>query len=155
MSTAGTAMTVNRTRWKVYTTGNQGIAILTTFRHLKASLEDSPELTQIAKVQYLDKDKYEWKNLPDDPALHACVTKRDSFKHEHEVRLIWLDKDAEHSQHAGKEGKKIQCDPTKLIEKVFLAPTNNPWFKRVIEDVLSKYNIKNVEVVPSDLSCYP
>jgi len=138
--------------WKVYVMGNQGIAILTTVRRLKASLEDSPELTWIAKVQYLD--KHEWKDLPGNPTLQACRTKRKSFEHEKEVRVIWLDKDAEHSQHAGKEGKEIQCDPTKLIEKVFLAPTDNPWFKPVIEDVLSKYNI-NVEVVPSDLSCYP
>jgi len=138
--------------WKLYVMGNQGVAIRTTVRQLKASLEESPEPIWIAKVQYLY--KYEWKNLPDNPTLHACRTKRKSFKHENEVRLIWLNKDAEHSQHAGKEGKKIQCDPSKLIEKVFLAPTTNPWFKPVIEDVLSKYNI-DVEVVPSNLGCYP
>lgn len=138
--------------WKVYVTGNQGIAIRTTVRDLKTSLKDSPEHIWIAEVQYLD--NYEWKDLPGNPTLHACVTKRKSFEHEKEVRLIWLDKDAEHSQHAGKEGKKIQCDPKKLIKKVFLAPTVKPWFKPVIEDVLSKYNI-NVEVVPSELSFYP
>ena len=138
--------------WKVYGMGNQGIAIRTTIDRLEKSLKVSPELIWIAKVQYLD--KHEYKNLPDKPALHACRTKRKSFEHEKEVRLIWLDKDAEHSQHAGKEGKEIQCDPAKLIKKVFLAPTVKPWFKPVIEDVLSKYNI-DAEVMLSDLSCYP
>lgn len=138
--------------WKVYVKGNQGIAIHTTVRSLKASLEGAAEIMWLAKVKYLPKPT--WKNTPDDQALHACVTKRKSFVHENEVRIIWHDTDAKKSGRRGQDGKEVSCDLAKLIEKVYLAPTGSPWFKRVVEDILRKYNL-NVEVVPSDLDSKP
>jgi hypothetical protein len=142
--------------WKVYVKSNQGIAIYTTVRKLKASLEGTPESMWLAKVQY--PTKREWRYPPDDQALQACVTKRKSFKHEEEVRLIWHNEAAEYSGYVGQKGKQVKCDLTKLIEKIYLAPTNNHtenrWFKEIVKKVLSKYNIKaNVE--QSDLSSYP
>jgi hypothetical protein len=142
--------------WKVYVKGNQGIAICTTVRRLKASLANAPELIWLAKVKYLP--KREWKYPPDDQGLHACITKRKSFMHEKEVRVIWFDKDAERSHRAGQKGKLVQCNLKELIEKVYLAPSNSPTenqcFKRVIKDVLHKYGIE-VDVVPSDLDSKP
>jgi len=138
--------------WKVYVKGNQGIAIRTTVSKLIDCLKEASEQIWIAKVEYLN--KYEWKNRPSDMNLHACRTKRKSFKHEKEVRVIWFDRDAERSQRMNQEGKEIECDLTKLIEKVYLAPTNNEWFKPVVENVLRMYGI-NVEVVQSDLDSIP
>lgn len=141
--------------WKIYVKCNQGIAIPTTVRQLKTSLEEASESMWLAKVKY--PPKYEWKNLPDNPTLHAYLTKRKSFKHEEEVRVIWHDEAAERSHRAGQIGKRVKCDLTKLIEKVCLAPTNSPtetrWFKSLVKAVLKEYNIK-ADVVPSDLSYY-
>jgi len=138
--------------WKVYVKCNQGIAIRTTFRRLRDSLKKAPGRIWIAKVKYLT--KHEWKNLPDHPTLHACMTKRKSFEHEKEVRVIWFDKDAERSRRVGQEGKEVRCDLAKLIEKVYLAPTNSRWFKPVVESVLRTYGIET-EVVQSDLDSEP
>jgi hypothetical protein len=132
--------------WKIYVKGNQGIAIRTTVRQLKSSLEESLEQIWIAKVKYLDK----WKSVPSNPTLHACLRKRKSFEHEKEVRMIWFDKDAKRSRR----GKEVQCDLAKLIEKVYLAPTNSRWFKPVVESVLLAYGIE-AEVVQSDLDSEP
>lgn len=136
--------------WKVYVKSNQGIAIRTTFRRLRDSLNKEPHRIWIAKVKYLNS----WRSFPGDPSLHACMTKRKRFEHEKEVRAIWLDQDAKRSGCAGQDGKEVRCNLATLIEEVRLAPTNGRWFKPVVEDILRRYGIK-AEVVPSDLDSEP
>jgi hypothetical protein len=138
--------------WKVYVRGNEGIAIRTTVGRLKKALNDAPEKLWIGEVKY--PAEHAWKNLPDDPALHACLTKRKCFEHEKEVRTIWLDEGAQRSDREGQDGKEVSCDLSALIEEVRLAPGKRPWFKPVIEDVMGKYNV-NAEVVQSELDAAP
>lgn len=138
--------------WKVYVRGNEGIAIRTTVGRLKKALNDATESFWIGEVKY--PEQYAWKIVPSDPIFHACLTKRKCFEHEKEVRVIWLDKDAQCSGCEGKDGKELSCDLSTLIEKVYLAPTKSTWFKPVIEDVLGKYKV-NVKVVQSELDAQP
>ncbi len=138
--------------WKVYVRGNEGIAIRTTVGRLKKALEDATESLWIGEVKY--PEQHAWEIVPDDPLLHACMTKRTCFKNEKEVRVIWHDEDSQRLDCEGKDGKEIPCDLSILIEKVYLAPTKSTWFRPVIEDVLGKYQV-NAEVVQSDLDAQP
>lgn len=138
--------------WKIYVKGNQGIAVRSTFKQLRDSLQKSSQKIWVGKVDYLD--KFIWKSLPSEPTLLACVAKRKSFEHEREIRLIWLDENAKRTGRTGQDAKEIACFLPTLIDKVYLAPHSSPWFKRVVENVLRKYRV-NVEVVLSDLSAEP
>jgi hypothetical protein len=138
--------------WKIYVKGNQGIAIRSTFKGLRDALQKSPQPIWIGKVKYLD--KFSWSGVPTNPTLHACMTKRKSFEHEKEVRLIWVDENAKRTDHTGQGGKEIPCILPTLIDRVYLAPHSGLWFKRVVENVLRKYRI-NTEVVSSDLGSEP
>ncbi|NQT70293.1 MAG: hypothetical protein HQ552_12010 [Desulfobacteraceae bacterium] len=134
--------------WKIYVKGNQGIAVRSTFQKLRDSLQKAPQTIWIGKVNYLD--DFTWSIVPTDPTIHACMAKRKCFRHEEEIRLIWLDENKKRTGHTGQDGKEIQCFLPKLIDKVYLAPPNSPWFKRVVENVLRRYRI-NAEVVQSDI----
>ena len=138
--------------WKIYVRGNQGIAVRSTFKRLRDSLQKAPQNIWIGNVKYLD--KFTWRSVPTDPTIHACMAKRKSFEHEKEVRLIWLDENGKRTGNTGQDGKEIPCLLPTLIDKVYLAPPNSPWFKRVVENVLRRYRI-NTEVVQSDLGSEP
>ena len=85
--------------WKLYLTGNEGIAIQTTFGKLKDSFQNenlewptwaddfqNKKVPLIAgEVEYID-----WDHPPENmtPALKQYIYKGRSFEHEHELRII-------------------------------------------------------------------
>ncbi len=133
--------------WKLYTTGNEGIAIQSTFKRLKHSLpeeEDDSRRVYIGKIKYIDYDQED----PEKQSSLACsFQKRLNFDHERELRAII------HHEKLGKNGGPIQDTPKetglsvkvnldKLIEKVYVSPMSQKWFHCVVKSVMKKYGLE-------------
>ena len=117
--------------WKLYTISlEQGIAIKTNYKRLYTSLGKSPSLV-IGRINYIDFDN----NFAG--VNNSFWFKRKSFEHEREVRVICCDRSSQDDL-----GKLIPVDLNKLIDKIYVSPTSQVWFKELVEDLLSKYNIK-------------
>ncbi len=72
--------------WDLYLKSNEGIAIQTTFDKMKKSLEMCEEGIIVGKVNYIDHiTEYNYR----DSMIYQYFTKRLSFKHEEEVRLVY------------------------------------------------------------------
>jgi len=140
--------------WKLYSKGTEGIAIRTTSRNLQAALTDAPEDLWLYEVMYADLEK---EPIHGGSMVRACVTKRIPFAHEKEVRVVWHNSEPPVSirkKHELDSGFYVNCNMTTLIEQVYVAPTENPWFVPIVKDVLVRYGI-NAEVVQSGLSLTP
>ena len=140
--------------WKLYLTGEDGIAIYTTCRSLRSALEQSSEELWLYRVIYADQTK---EPIHGGSMLRACLTKRPPFAHEKEVRLVWWNNRAtgQRTKAGGSlEGFYVKCDLEKLMERVHIAPTCNPWFGPIVKDVIEKYGIK-AQVLPSVLNLPP
>ncbi|OPD56279.1 hypothetical protein BVG01_25045 [Bacillus anthracis] len=135
--------------WDLYLKSNEGIAIQTTFDKIKRSLNVCKEEVFIGKVKYIDPTKH--KNLIES-YLEPFFTKRISFKHEQEVRLVYAltPHHEEYVENPVEIGKNIQVNLADLIERVYVSPDADPWFVDIVKVVLGKFNI-NVEVIHSDL----
>ncbi|MDQ3872130.1 MAG: hypothetical protein M3258_00780 [Thermoproteota archaeon] len=158
--------------WHLYSHENAGIAIQSTMTKLNKSFEDNNEDTVwIGRVQYLDFSKDwmdEWNNL-----FKGFLIKRKSFEYENEIRALTCLPDdhlgSKRSTHVGdiqkissskrpvfnprqmtEKGKYVSADLHTLVENIYIAPYSEPWFKEVVESLLSKYDL-NAKVVKSDL----
>ena len=117
--------------WKLYTTSlEQGIAIKTNYKRLYTSLGKNPDIA-IGGINYIDFDN-SFAGVND-----SFWYKRKSFEHEKEVRAIFCDRNNQNDL-----GKLISVDLNKLIDKIYISPTSQVWFKELVKDILSKYNIK-------------
>lgn len=115
--------------WKLYLKGSHGIAIRTTFRRLKESLERTPEHIIASWVDYYD----ETRNPPFVPGmLHACLKKRKCFEHEKEVRLIW---EAPQGKTVDCDGINVKCEIRALIDEILLFPTGPKWFEDLVRKI--------------------
>ncbi|HDX9701795.1 TPA: DUF2971 domain-containing protein [Bacillus thuringiensis] len=135
--------------WGLYLKSNEGIAIQTTFDKIKRSLNVCKEDVFIGKVKYIDHTKH--KNLIES-YLEPFFTKRISFKHEQEVRLVYAltPHHEEYVENSEEIGKNIQVNLADLIERVYVSPDAAPWFVDVVKVVLEKFNI-DAEVIHSKL----
>ena len=140
--------------WKLYTRGAEGVAIRTTCRKLCASLQTASQDLLLFEVAYAD--------LEEGPThggsmLRACMTKRTPFEHEKEVRLICHHGQSNDNQQDIRQqtfGFYVNCDLATLIDCVYIAPTETPWFEPIVQDILHKYGI-DTEVCQSTLQFEP
>lgn len=150
--------------WNIYAPSSEGVAIATTCRKLKRSLtskdfspvgglEDNGQPLMMGRVKYID---YETDEVDITNGFNAVLSKRMSFKHENEVRLVrWnfpnhyqkgtlIWDPSEGDFHLGKTyeevrsivglpGIPIQCDVNDLIESVWVAPIAPAWFAETVE----------------------
>jgi len=141
--------------WKLYTKGNEGVAIRTTTRSLHSSLKDTPENLGHYKVIYSNSDR---EPTHGGSMLRACLTKRLPFEHEKETRIVWYnEKKPSNSRRKismKTDGFYVKCDLETLIEQIFIAPSEKPWLAPLVEDLLKKYRIK-AKVIQSGLNKEP
>ncbi|PFM49052.1 hypothetical protein COJ52_28300 [Bacillus cereus] len=135
--------------WDLYLKSNEGIAIQTSFDRLKRSLQNCKEDIFIGRVKYIDHTKES--NFGH--GLSPFFTKRNSFSHEKEVRLLYsavLDNNANMYPDENILGKNFHVDLEDLIERVYVSPDAPSWFVDVVKVILEKFNI-DAEVIHSDL----
>lgn len=147
--------------WKLYEPTGRGIAIQTSVASLCESITDEKE-TLLAKVEYVD---FERPDLEMFNYLRKYSYKRESFKHEQELRLLHFDltpsrpmNALELARNPPKEqqgpgtdyeniidysllpsGKHLNVDVKTLIQSVVVAPDAPAWFIDVVRDVMQRY----------------
>ena len=160
----------NDAMWKLYATKDWGIAIQTTVKNLKASLESCPRRIDFCRVNYIDHSQKQiiYTNLHDRFSVKGI-----SFKHENELRLFVLDViprddyvsiddkkykleindlSKNHRPLAKNEnGIYINVNLDHLIEKVYVSPMSDDWFVELVCSIAKNYGINENLVMKSKL----
>ncbi|MCG2610518.1 hypothetical protein LZZ90_03230 [Flavobacterium sp. SM15] len=119
--------------WQVFTKNNEGLAIQSTIGKLKEALAMERNFEQyIGEVNYID---YKKELIPFDDAFFPFLFKRKSFQYENEIRVI---SDVTPQKLSINEGLKIDVDITKMIEKIYIHPKSENWYKKLVIEVVSK-----------------
>lgn len=154
--------------WDLYAQRNSGIAIKTTYKRLKDSLDkDTPDLIKFGLVKYIDFET-EWE--PEGNLYYPFFHKRRSFEHEKELRaLIDLPiegptqvvkdgraqiidiKDPSDPKQKTKYGKYVTVNVDTLILNIYVSPRAQSWIGDLVKAVAQKYGLKRDQVIISDL----
>lgn len=149
--------------WKLYCTNNESVAIKTNVRKLKdALIEPSSEFADTLlyepvvydlDLEELTKKYTELSVKKETISIHikeVLRTKRPSFEHEKEYRVIALKKDKlmepldinkteEELKKTTPLVQSVECDLNELVEEIIVAPDAPKWFvelvKKLIEDL--------------------
>lgn len=113
--------------WQIFTQNTEGLAIQSTIGRLQQSLQIEKEYQQyIGEVNYID---YKKEHIPFDDLFFPFLFKRKSFQYEGEVRIIT---DIGESEVKINEGLKINIDINTLIEKIYIHPKSENWYKNLV-----------------------
>lgn len=131
--------------WQIFTKNNEGLAIQSTIGRLKEALEPERTFEQyIGEVNYID---YKKEYIPFDDDFFPFLFKRKSFQYEREIRII-----TNVSKHnlSLNEGLKINVDINTLIEKIYIHPKSENWYKKLVIELVEKLGF-DFEIEKSDL----
>lgn len=151
--------------WKIYSKEN-GIAIETDYKSLKESI-NTVETVYPTEIEYSDfqRDFVDWKSN----ALTVFTVKKIEYKAESEFRLIIsspeLLKEREDLIKIHNDDKynfrsnlyevtpAVYCpiDIEKLISKLYISPYAPKWYENLINNILEKFELKNIEVIKSSI----
>ena len=113
--------------WQIFTQNSEGLAIQSTIGRLQQSLVTETYFEQyIGEVNYID---YKKEHIPFDDLFFPFLFKRKSFQYEREVRIIT---DIGNSENKINEGLKINVDINALIEKIYIHPKSENWYKNLV-----------------------
>lgn len=131
--------------WQIFTQNSEGLAIQSTIRRLQDALKPEKEFEQyIGEVNYID---YKIEHIPFDDMFFPFLYKRKSFQYEREVRIL---SDVSPSNHKLNDGLKINVDLDILIEKIYIHPKSENWYKRLVIELVSKLGYQ-IKIEKSDL----
>lgn len=113
--------------WQIFTQNSEGLAIQSTLERLKKALDFEKNYQQyIGEVNYID---YKKEYIPFDDMFFPFLFKRKSFQYEREVRII---SDVTQSNIKLNDGLKINVDINQLIEKIYIHPKSENWYKNLV-----------------------
>ncbi len=131
--------------WQIFTQNSEGLAIQSTTGRLQKALEAEKKSKQyIGSVKYID---YKKEYIPFDDMFFPFMFKRKSFQYEREIRII---SDLSDSKLSINDGVKIDVDIDQLIEKIYIHPKSENWYKKLVIEVVSKLGYQ-IEIEKSDL----
>lgn len=122
--------------WRIYTDPDAGIAIKSSIKRLRTSLNDDD--LKIYTVRYLKSfdDKNEDIEIPfvfkEDSfyrVKEAC--KLNTYGYEKEIRAIKFGKTSE-------SGIELSVDTNELINEIYLSPFANEWFKELVKEIIAQ-----------------
>ena len=122
--------------WKLYGK-DDGIAIKTTGKRLKASFDPSEEIVHISEVTYID---YNRSFMPEGNLMYLGTHKRKSFQAEKEYRCIVLD---DKKIHDNEKGLLIDIDLEQLFMGVYISPYAPDYMFADIKRILQDRGIKS------------
>jgi hypothetical protein len=135
--------------WGLYLKTGEGVAVKTTFGKLTASLRDPDRAICAGVIRYLD---YNTQTTEPDNPFAPFISKRKSFEHERELRL--LTQEALHPElwDSGSKrwkddtdiraGVEVPVDMDLLIEEVRVAPTMPPWYFDSVVELAERYGVR-------------
>jgi hypothetical protein len=131
--------------WQIFTQNSEGLAIQSTIGRLQESLNPETNFNQyIGEVNYID---YKKEHIPFDDMFFPFLFKRKSFQYEGEVRIIT---DIGVSEIKINEGLKINVDINQLIEKIYIHPKSENWYKNLVIQLVKQLGF-NFTIEKSDL----
>ncbi|MBY8961137.1 hypothetical protein KJK34_00070 [Flavobacterium sp. D11R37] len=131
--------------WQIFTQNNEGLAIQSTIGRLQQALEPERRYEQhIGAVNYID---YKKEFIPFDDTFFPFLFKRKSFQYEGEVRII---SDITKYNQNINDGLKIDVDINKLIEKIYIHPKSENWYKNLVIQLMEQLGF-NFTIEKSDL----
>ena len=144
--------------WKLYTTKQYGVAIVSTAMKLSRALRlparkkaDHPDLVKpvrIAPVRYVDYKTLATNFEPEELFLY----KRKSFAHEREVRVYT--QTIVQGEGANLPEVRLPVDIKKLVSAIHVSPYAQPWFGDVVREVVDAF-APGIAVRHSDLAVDP
>jgi hypothetical protein len=131
--------------WRIYARTSDAVAIQSTFARLQRVLSDR---AFIGVVKYIDYDT-EW--MPEGNTLFPFVHKRKSFEHERELRAVMQELPSKTDPDGktgsvfgipnGEVGRGVSMQLPDLIERVYIAPTSQAWFREIVRSVTAKFKL--------------
>jgi hypothetical protein len=119
--------------WQIFTQNSEGLAIQSTIGRLQNAVISEKKFEQyIGEVNYID---YKKEYIPFDDVFFPFLFKRKSFQYEREVRII---SDVTQSNIKLNDGLKINVDINQLIEKIYIHPKSENWYKNLVIELVSK-----------------
>ncbi len=131
--------------WQIFTQNSEGFAIQSTIGRLQKALKPENNFDQyIGEVNYID---YKKEYIPFDDLFFPFLFKRKSFQYEREVRIIT---DTSKSNIKLNDGLKINVDINQLIEKIYIHPKSENWYKKLVIELVERLDF-GFEIEKSDL----
>jgi len=131
--------------WQIFTQNSEGLAIQSTIGRLQKAVKPETNFYQhIGEVNYID---YKKEYIPFEDLFFPFLFKRKSFQYEREVRIIT---DTSKSNLKLNEGLKINVDINQLIEKIYIHPKSENWYKKLVIELVERLDF-DFEIEKSDL----
>ena len=131
--------------WQIFTQNSEGLAIQSTIGRLQKALQPEEHFQQyIGEVNYID---YKKEYIPFDDLFFPFLYKRKSFQYEREVRII---SDVTQNNLKLNDGLKINVDVNLLIEKIYIHPKSENWYKNLVIQIEAKLGF-DISIEKSDL----
>ncbi|WP_294961078.1 hypothetical protein [uncultured Flavobacterium sp.] len=131
--------------WQIFTKNNEGLAIQSTIGRLQKAVKPENNFDQyIGEVKYID---YKKEYIPFDDLFFPFLFKRKSFQYEREVRIL---SDTSKSDIKLNDGLKINVDINQLIEKIYIHPKSENWYKKLVIELVERLGF-GFEIEKSDL----
>ncbi|MCC9016888.1 MULTISPECIES: DUF2971 domain-containing protein [Flavobacterium] len=131
--------------WQIFTKNNEGLAIQSTIRRLQNAVKPENNFDQyIGEVNYID---YKKEYIPFENLFFPFLFKRKSFQYEREVRILT---DTSKSDIKLNDGLKINVDLKQLIEKIYIHPKSENWYKKLVIDLTERLGF-DLDIEKSDL----
>lgn len=131
--------------WQIFTKNNEGLAIQSTIRRLQKAVKPENNFDQyIGEVNYID---YKKEYIPFDDLFFPFLFKRKSFQYEREVRILT---DTSKNGLKLNDGIKINVDINQLIEKIYIHPKSENWYKKLVIELVERLGF-GFEIEKSDL----
>lgn len=131
--------------WQIFTKNQEGLAIQSTIERLILALQLERQFEQhIGEVNYID---YKKEYIPFDDTFFPFLFKRKSFQYEKEIRII---SDVSQQNIKINDGLKINVDINKLIEKIYIHPKSENWYKNLVIQVVEQLGF-TFKIEKSDL----
>ena len=131
--------------WQIFTQNSGGLAIQSTIGRLQKALQPEEHFQQyIGEVNYID---YKKEYIPFDDLFFPFLYKRKSFQYEREVRII---SDVTQNNLKLNDGLKINVDVNLLIEKIYIHPKSENWYKNLVIQLVAKLGF-DISIEKSDL----
>ncbi|SDX51614.1 DUF2971 domain-containing protein [Flavobacterium degerlachei] len=119
--------------WQIFTQNSEGLAIQSTIGRLQNALIPENNYKQfIGEVNYID---YKKEYIPFDDMFFPFLFKRKSFQYEREVRILT---DVAENKMTLNDGLKINVDIDQLIEKIYIHPKSENWYKNLVIDLVKQ-----------------
>jgi len=133
--------------WRLYSSGNEGVAVVTSFRKLEEAVSQHLAPLQsefpfwfggVGRVRYFDHFNDGLLDDGEKNVLWPFILKYKSYAYEHEVRALVI---APWGQNIAAVGLDLPIQLTDFIDEIVTSPFAQPWFEKTVRGVAERYGL--------------